>query len=153
MDLLKLISPDVCRVPIEVDDRRGVIRELVAHLAGLGLVDDVDGITDVVWEREMQRTTGIGEGLAVPHGRCPTLKELAIALGVPSKPVDFQSFDRKPVQFVVLVLSPPDAISDHIQVLGGISRLMADAGFRRSAFAAGSPDELSELFRSALANA
>ena len=146
MDLLSLISPEVCRIPIEAGDRRGVIQELIEHLDKLGLIDDVDHITEIVWEREMQRTTGIGEGLAVPHGRCPTLDKLTIAMGVPAQPVDFQSFDRKPVQFVALVLSPADAITDHVQVLGAFSRLMADRNFRREAFAAKSPQALSDHF-------
>ncbi|MDG2424182.1 MAG: PTS sugar transporter subunit IIA [Phycisphaerales bacterium] len=146
MDLLKLISPEVCRIPMQSSDRQGAIIELVEHLAELGMVDDVDRIAKVVWEREMQRTTGIGEGLAVPHGRCPTLKKLIIAMGVPPQPIDFQSFDRKPVQFIVLVLSPEEAITDHVQVLGAISRLMANPGFRRQAFAAESTQALSDLF-------
>ncbi|MEE2907987.1 MAG: PTS sugar transporter subunit IIA, partial [Planctomycetota bacterium] len=117
MDLLKLISPEICCMPLKACDRRGVIQELVDHLAGLGMVKDADRIGEIVWEREMQRTTGIGEGLAVPHGRCPSLDKLMIAMGVPTQPIDFQSFDRKPVQFIVLVLSPEDAITDHVQVL------------------------------------
>lgn len=146
MDLLKLISPEICRVPLEAGDRRGVIQELIEHLAGLGLVKDSDRICEIVWEREMQRTTGIGEGLAVPHGRCPSLDKLMIAMGVLKQPVDFQSFDRKPVQFVVLVLSPEDAITDHVQVLGAISRLMGDPTFRRSAMSVDSANALSDLF-------
>lgn len=146
MDLLKLISPEICRIPLEARDRRSIIQELVEHLAELGMVADASRIGDIVWEREMQRTTGIGEGLAVPHGRCPSLDKLMIAMGVPSKPVDFQSFDRKPVQFVVLVLSPEDAITDHVQVLGAISRVMGDRSFRQRAIAVDSAQALSDLF-------
>ena len=91
MDLLKLISPDICLVPLEAIDRREAINALVCHLAEVGLVENPSAITEVVWEREMQRTTGIGEGLAVPHGRCPTIDKLVIAMGIPSEPVDFQS--------------------------------------------------------------
>ena len=150
MDLMKLINPEVCRVPLESTDRAGIIRELVAHLGSIGKVDDVDAITEIVWEREMQRTTGIGEGLAVPHGRCPKLEELVLAMGIPSQPIDFQSFDRKPVEFVVLVLSPADAITDHVQVLGAVSRLMGDRGFRQQAIDADSAESLSGLFLESL---
>ena len=153
MDLLKLISPDICLVPMEAKDRREAINAMVSHLAEAGLVENPAAITDVVWEREMQRTTGIGEGLAVPHGRCPTINKLVIAMGIPTEPIDFQSYDRKPVQFIVLVLSPPDAITDHIQVLGAISRLMSDAGFRKTAIQSQSATELSTHFCEALANA
>lgn len=150
MDLMKLITPEVCCVPLQSTDRAGTIRELVEHLSSIGMVDDADAITEIVWEREMQRTTGIGEGLAVPHGRCPSLKKLVLAMGIPSQPVDFQSYDRKPVEFIVLVLSPADAISDHVQVLGAISRLMGDHGFRSQAMAANSSEALSSLFLDSL---
>lgn len=150
MDLMKLINPDVCCVPLQSAERADIIRELVAHLGSIGKVDDVDAITEIVWEREMQRTTGIGEGLAVPHGRCPKLKKLVLAMGIPSQPVDFQSYDRKPVEFVVLVLSPADAITDHVQVLGAVSRLMGDRGFRKQAIAADSAESLSGLFLESL---
>ena len=119
-------------------------------LIDLGKVDDVDAITEIVWEREMQRTTGIGEGLAVPHGRCPKLEKLVLAMGIPSQPIDFQSFDRKPVEFVVLVLSPADAITDHVQVLGAVSRLMGDRSFRQQAIDADSAESLSGLFLESL---
>ena len=150
MDLMKLIKPEVCCVPLKSADRAGIIRELVEHLGGIGEVDNVDAITEIVWEREMQRTTGIGEGLAVPHGRCPSLKNLVLAMGIPSQPVDFQSYDRKPVEFVVLVLSPEEAISDHVQVLGAMSRLMVDRSFRNQAIASESDKALSDLFLDAL---
>ena len=150
MDLMKLINPEVCRVPLESTDRAGIIRELVAHLGSIGKVDDVDAITEIVWERELQRTTGIGEGLAVPHGRCPKLEKLVLAMGIPSQPIDFQSFDRKPVEFVVLVLSPADAITDHVQVLGAVSRLMGDRSFRQQAIDADSAESLSGLFLESL---
>ena len=150
MDLTTLISPDRCIVPLKATERRAVIEEMVSHLAHEGIVSDPDAVTEVVWARELERTTGIGEGLAVPHGRCPSLKSLAIALGVTSTPIDFQSFDRKPVRVVVLVLSPPDAITDHIQVLGAISRLMADRTFRRATLDCPSPETLSNHFQAGL---
>ena len=153
MDLMKLINPDICLIPLESTDRAGAIRELVEHLGSIVLIDDVEGITDIVWEREMQRTTGIGEGLAVPHGRCPKLDNMVLAMGVPNQPIDFQSYDRKPVEFVVLVLSPTDAITDHVQVLGAISRLMADSGFRKRAISATDPTSLCALFLDSLAKA
>ncbi len=150
MDLRTLISPDICRIPMQSSDRQSAIDELIDHLAALGKVKDPKRITKIVWEREMQRTTGIGEGLAVPHGRCPSLESLTIAMCVPAQPIDFQSFDKKPVQFIVLVLSPEEAITDHVQVLGAVSRLMADPGFRRRAFAVEDSQQLCDLFLESL---
>ena len=150
MDLTTLISPEHCIVPLRGTERRSIIEEMVHHLDRRGVVSDAKSIIEVVWAREMERTTGIGEGLAVPHGRCPSLKSLAIALGVTQSPVDFQSFDRKPVRVVILVLSPPDAITDHIQVLGAISRVMGKQSFRRGVLSCSSSQDLSDYFHAGL---
>ena len=102
-----------------------------------------------VWQREQQRTTGIGEGLAIPHGKCSCCAELHLAIGRPSEPMDFDSVDRKPVNLIVLLASPPDKTSDHIQALGRISRLAAIPAFREAAYHAETAEQLYELFRDA----
>jgi len=102
---------------------------------------------DTTWAREQERTTGIGEGLAVPHGRCDCIDRLVLAIGRTASPMDFQSFDHKPVRLVVLVLSPPDDTASHIQVLGGISRLLADRMTREAAYAAESAEALAHILQ------
>jgi mannitol/fructose-specific phosphotransferase system IIA component (Ntr-type) len=104
----------------------------------------------VVWEREQQRTTGIGEGLAIPHGKSNCSDQLVMAAGRPKEPIDFQSVDKKPVGLVILLASPPDKTAQHIQALGTISRLwISDPAFREAAFSAESDEELFKLFEKA----
>ena len=142
MQIESLISPDVIRVPLRANDRLGAIRELIELLAAQGLVSDVDAAVETTWAREQERTTGIGEGLAVPHGRCDCIDRLVLAIGLAETPIDFQSFDQKPVKLVVLVLSPPGDTASHIQVLGGISRMLSDRLTREAAYASESADAL-----------
>jgi fructose-specific phosphotransferase system IIA component len=147
MNLTDILSTATIRVPLKAADKRAAINELVDVLSAAGKITSADKLKDVVWEREQQRTTGIGEGLAIPHGKCNCSKELVMAIGIAATPIDFQSVDKKPVQMIVLLASPPDKTADHIQALGKISRLMSDAGFRAKAFAAKSAEELYGLFK------
>ena len=149
MQIKTLISPDIIRVPLAAEDRLGAIRELIELIGEQGLVSDVEAAIETTWAREQERTTGIGEGLAVPHGRCDCVDSLALAIGKPATPIDFQSFDQKPVQLIVLVLSPPDDTASHIQVLGGISRLMCDRMTREAAYQAETSEELAAVFQGA----
>ncbi|MCP4758497.1 MAG: PTS sugar transporter subunit IIA [Planctomycetes bacterium] len=150
MQIETLISPDVIRVPLRAEDRLSAIRELIELLGAQGVVSDTESAIETTWTREQERTTGIGEGLAVPHGRCRYVDHLVLAIGRPATPIDFQSFDQKPVQLVVLVLSPPEDTASHIQVLGGISRLLSDRLTREAAYSAKSAEELTAVLHGAI---
>jgi mannitol/fructose-specific phosphotransferase system IIA component (Ntr-type) len=102
-----------------------------------------------VWERETIRTTGIGMGLAIPHGKCATVPGLVLAIGKPSTPIEFGSLDKKPVELVILLISNPEKKDDHIQALGKISKIMTSPEFRQRAYAATTAPELYGLFREA----
>lgn len=147
MELSKLIALDRVRVPVRAADKHGVITELVDLLAETGGLLDRDAALDAVLKRESERTTGIGYGLAIPHGKSDGCKHLVMAAGKPAEPVDFQSLDRRPVTFVVLLVSPPDQTGPHIQALAKISRLMNIAEFRDAVDRAASAEELHAAIR------
>ncbi len=142
MELSKLLTTDHIRVPIDATDKQGVITALVDLLAETGDLTDRDAALDAVLKRESERTTGIGYGLAIPHGKSDGCKKLVMAAGKPIEPVDFQSLDKRPVTFVVLLISPPDQTGPHIQALAKISRLMNIEAFRQAVDKAGSAEEL-----------
>lgn len=149
MNITDILTPDAVKVPLLATGKRDIIDELVDLLAEAGLIDDPDALKQVVWEREQQRSTGIGEGLAIPHGKSNCSKNLVMAVGRPAKPIDFDAVDGQPVYLVVLLASPPDKTSEHIQALGKISRLMADPNFRVSAYGAESAEDMYRLFEQA----
>ena len=149
MNIRDILSPKAVKAPLQSTEKHAIIDELVDLLADAELIDDPDTLKSVVWEREQQRSTGIGEGLAIPHGKANCSNNLVIAIGRPSQPIEFGSVDRKPVQLVVLLASPPAKTADHIQALGKISRLMSKPEFREKSYAAESGEELFELFNSA----
>jgi len=149
MKIFDILSPKAIKVPLAATEKKAAIDELVDLIAVAGLITQPEELKRVVWEREQQRTTGIGEGLAIPHGKVSGSRNLVIAMGRPAQPIDFNSIDNKPVKLMVLLVSPPDKPSDHIQALGKISRLMADPKFRFAAYTAESAEALYELFRGA----
>jgi len=142
MELSKLITLDRVRVPIKATEKHGVITELIDLLAETNGLADRELALDAVIKRENERTTGIGYGLAIPHGKSAGCKKLVMAAGKPAQPVDFQSLDRRPVTFVVLLVSPPDQTGPHIQALAKISRLMNIEEFRAAVDKANTPQEL-----------
>jgi len=148
MNLLDILTPECIRAPLAAMDKRGVIDELVDVLAATKRVVDAAALKEAVWTRELTRTTGIGHGLAIPHGKSPGLPSLAMAIGKPAKPMDFQAIDGQPVRLIVLLASPPDRTSDHIQALARISRLMTMDDFRNRIYAATTAGEIYDLLKS-----
>ena len=149
MSILDLITNESMVVPLVASDKQQAIDSLMDHLAATSNLDDVEELKHLVWTRENQRSTGIGNGLAIPHGKCDSISKLVLVIGVLAEPIEFDSVDGKPVKMIALLLSPCDKIAEHIQALGKISRLMNDGEFRNSAYCCQSSDELFELVRSA----
>ncbi len=152
MKLLDILNPASIKAPLSSTDKRGVINELVDLLAmpaggSPSRVTDAQALKDAVWARETTRTTGIGHGLAIPHGKCGGVSDLAMAIGKPAAPIDFAAIDEKPVSLVVLLASPSDRTTDHIQALAKVSRLILMQDFREAIYNAGSADEIYRLLQ------
>ncbi len=147
MKISDILSPQAVKVPLVATDKKALIDELVDLLVSAGLIEDPDRLKHVVWEREQQRSTGIGDGLAIPHGKSACSRQLVMAVGRPAQPVEFNSVDGRKVQLVVLLASPPDRTADHIQALGKVSRMMSDPRVRQAAYTAESAQALYKLFK------
>ena len=142
MELSKLVTLDRVRVPIQATEKHAAIAELIDVLSETGGLTDRDAALEAVLKREAERTTGIGYGLAIPHGKSSGCTQLVMASGKPAEPIDFQSLDRRPVTFMVLLVSPPDQTGPHIQALAKISRLMNIEEFRNAVDKATTAEEL-----------
>ncbi len=145
MRLTEILKPQNIKVPLESTSKAAAIAELVEMLAANGEVTDAKKVLDAVLEREGTRTTGIGNGLAIPHGKCTGTDHLVMAIGRPGTPVDFQAIDGRPVNLIWLLASPPDKTGPHIHALARISRLMTIDKFRHSMMQAKTPQEAFDL--------
>ena len=132
MRLTDILKPQNIKVPLESAAKADAIGELVNLLAANGEVTDAKKVLDSVLEREATRTTGIGNGLAIPHGKCTGTDHLIMAIGRPKTPIDFQAIDGRPVNLIWLLTSPPDKTGPHIHALARISRLMTIDRFRQA---------------------
>lgn len=142
MRLTEILKPQNIKVPLEAKTKAEAISELVSLLAANGEVSDPKQVLDAVLDREATRTTGIGNGLAIPHGKCNGAAHLSMAIGRPSVPIDFQAIDGRPVNLIWLLTSPPDKTGPHIHALARISRLMTIDKFRAALASAKSAQEL-----------
>lgn len=140
------LRPACLRVPLSADTKRGVIEELVDALVAAGLVSDRERTVRAVWERETMRTTGIGNGVAIPHGRCAAAGEIVLAVGIAPRGVDFDSIDHQPAHVIVLLISPAEKTGAHIQALARISRLLSNDAFRKRLSALTNPEEVCRAF-------
>jgi fructose-specific phosphotransferase system IIA component len=147
MKLLDILKADCITAPLRATNKQGAIYELVELLGARGQVKQPAALKEAVWTREMTRSTGIGLGLAIPHGKSAGVDHPAIAIGKPATPMEFQSIDAKPVKLIILLASPPDKTSDHIQALAHISRLMNLEEFRHQVYSAATAEEIYALFK------
>lgn len=148
MILTQILQPACVRVPLQGKDKKSVIIELVDLLDANGLLLDKNVALDAVLAREQTRSTGIGSGIAVPHGKCNAVKELVMTIGIAHDPIDFESVDGKPVTIVILLVSPADQTGPHIQALAKVSRLMLDERFKQGLEKAESAEQVYELLSS-----
>ena len=142
MRLSDILKIQTIKVPLLAKNKIDAITELVGVLAAAGEVKDAQILLRSVLERESTRTTGIGNGLAIPHGKCTGVDHLVVAIGKPDTPIDFESIDKRPVNLIVLLASPPDQTGPHIQALARISRLMNVEAFRQAVRAAASAQQV-----------
>ncbi len=130
MTLMQILQPGCVKAPLAGSNKEEVITELVDLLDASGALLDRNVVLEAVLAREQTRSTGIGSGIAIPHGKCSGVSELVMAIGIAPDPVDFDSIDGKGVSIIVLLASPLDRTGPHIQALARISRLMLDDEFK-----------------------
>jgi len=145
MILTQILQPTCVKVPLDSNDKDSAITEMVDLLAAANQIEDRDTVLEAVLIREQTRSTGIGSGIAIPHGKCSGVKELVMAIGIAKTPLEFDSIDQKPVSIIVLLASPTDRTGPHIQALARISRLMLDDKFKEQLQNSGSAEEVYDL--------
>ncbi|MHC4498011.1 MAG: PTS sugar transporter subunit IIA [Planctomycetota bacterium] len=145
MTLTQILQPTCIKAPLESKDKKSVITELVDLLDASHLLLDRTMALEAVVAREQTRSTGIGSGIAIPHGKCKAVKELVMAIGIAHEPIDFESVDGKPVTIVILLVSPVDQTGPHIQALARISRLMLDEEFKHELETSESPEQVYDI--------
>lgn len=149
--LADLLSPDRVIIPLESTDKLDLIGELCAHLASVsGASAEEEEIRAAVLEREAVLSTGIGGGIAVPHGKSEAIgDDLVLVAGTTREPVDFDALDARPVRLILLLVGPESAAGLHVKMLARISRVLRSRRVRERLIAADSPDAFLAILRDA----
>lgn len=132
MKIMDFLKPEAVTANIQAKDKDGAIKELVDLLYKAGGIKDREKLVKILMNREALGSTGIGQGVGIPHGKSEGVMELVAAFGLSQKGVNFDSLDGEPVHIFFLLVAPHDSAGPHLKALARISRLLKDRIFRES---------------------
>jgi len=131
MRLTDVLHKDLIQIPLNGKDRDASIKELIKVLISKSSITNEKSIFQAVIDREKIMTTGVGNGIAIPHCKHQDSPDFAVALGINPEGLDFESIDKKPVKIVFLLVGPENNPGLHIKLLSRISRLMSNEELRQ----------------------
>ncbi|MDD5688176.1 MAG: PTS sugar transporter subunit IIA [Elusimicrobia bacterium] len=131
MKIMDFLSKDCILSELKGKTKAEVILELVNILAKNKLTKSVDKTIEAIMKRESTGSTGIGQGVAIPHAKSDSVSKIVASLGISKTGIDFDSLDGEPVYIVFLMVTPPDSTSEHLQAIAKISCLLKNKLFRQ----------------------
>ncbi|MCW9706665.1 PTS sugar transporter subunit IIA [Fodinibius salsisoli] len=147
MNIFSLLESQTVLPNLDVKDKTEILHRLVAALEGKVSEEASEKILKAVIEREEIMSTGVGKGLAIPHGKTAAVEQTYAAFAVLKEPVDYEAIDHKPVNMVFLLVGPQSSNSLHIKMLSRISRLMNNSDFRKRLRECTTSEEIIEQFK------
>ncbi|HOJ98036.1 MAG TPA: PTS sugar transporter subunit IIA [Termitinemataceae bacterium] len=142
MNLKTVLNKDLIRLNLKGTTKEEIINELLDILVQNGKIKDREAAYTAIMEREQKMSTGMKHGIAIPHGKSPTIQELVACIGISEKPVDFDALDHEPCRIFIMTLSPIDKTGPHLQFLAEISLLFKSSEKRAQILAAKTPEEV-----------
>jgi mannitol/fructose-specific phosphotransferase system IIA component (Ntr-type) len=145
MKLADILREDRVSTSLQGKQRREVIEELLGLLAGSEEILDHGGFSRAIEEREALESTGIGNGIGIPHGITNAVRGVVCAVGVSQKGIDYPSMDGKPVNIVFLLGVPKEEAREYLNILARICKCFRDGALKRAVLKATSPQEILKL--------
>ncbi len=145
MKITELLTKHTIKLQLDSQQKEGVIEELVTVLDTAGKLNDKEGYKAAVINREKQSSTGIGEGIAIPHAKTASVKEPAIAFGRSTAGVDYESLDAQPSHLVFMIAATEGANNTHLEALSRLSTLLMREEIRKQLLEAATEDEIIEI--------
>lgn len=145
MTIREILRPDAIAIDLAAANKKEALLELV------DLVDKAYGTSDkkiivkILTDRENLGSTGIGQGLAIPHGKTDQVDKLIAAMGISKKGVNFEALDGEPVYIFFMLLAPKDSAGPHLKALARISRLLRDSYFCKQLRACTTPEKIHQM--------
>lgn len=146
MKITDFLTKQVIILELNSTEKYQVIDELINLFVSDPRVTDIENVRKSVIEREMIMSTGVGKGVAVPHGKSDSIKDVIVAFGRSSVGIDYEAIDNKPVYLFFLIVGRNDMVSQHIKLISRISKMMNKDDFRNLLLNATSVDEIYNIF-------
>jgi PTS system nitrogen regulatory IIA component len=145
MQISELLNPEAIVADMQAKDKGRALTELTEALVAAEPSLKKDAVLAVLQEREKLGSTGIGDGVAIPHGKLAGIPELKLAFGRSSGGVDFESMDGQPAHLFFLLIAPEESVSVHLKTLARISKLLKDSMVRRKLMDASSQGDIYQI--------
>lgn len=146
MKITELLKRDTVIMNLTASDKEAVIDELVEKLNGANRLNSKAEFKEAILKRESQSTTGIGEGIAIPHAKTKAVKQPAICFGRSVSGINYESLDGQPAHLFFMIAASEGANNTHLETLSRLSTLLMDEGFRKQLLEAKDEEELLRLF-------
>jgi len=143
--LSEILDADLILFPLKAESKEEVISTLIDVLYKKGKISDPQLALKAVLDREKLMSTGVGRGVALPHGKCANIEDVYVAVGVSPVGIDFEAVDEQPVHVFVLLVTPENFPSKHLKLLSKFSRMLNSAKCREEVLDATSPQEILEV--------
>ena len=147
MALLDLVEENIIKTPLVGTSKHEILSELVEVLEKAGKITQPQGVMDALLAREDLGSTGLANGIAVPHAKTADVSDLTLAIGLAPDGVDFDSLDGIPSKLFFMLLAPPDKSGPHIEALSEIAKITKSKAFCRMILSAEDAKEVEEIFK------
>ena len=148
MTIREILDPKAVKIDLDATDKKSALTELVDVLSEVYGLEDKKNILRALIDRENLGSTGIGQGIAIPHGKADKCKNLIAVFGISKKGVNFEALDGELVYVFFLLLAPKEAAGPHLKALARISRLLRDSYFCKQLRAAKTSQQVHEMLLS-----
>jgi PTS system nitrogen regulatory IIA component len=145
MNLKTVLTKETIALHLKGTTKEEIINELLDILAEAKKIQDRDAAFNAVMDREQKMSTGMKHGIAIPHGKSTTIRDLVACIGISDNPVDFDSLDHEPCRIFIMTLSPVEKTGPHLQFLAEISLLFKSAEKRQEILNASSPETVLQI--------
>jgi PTS system nitrogen regulatory IIA component len=145
MNLKTVLTTETIKLGLKGSTKEEIINELLDVLVAANKIQDRQAAYNAVMDRENKMSTGMKHGIAIPHGKSPTIGDLVACIGISEKPVDFDSLDHEPCRIFIMTLSPVEKTGPHLQFLAEISLLFKSSEKRQEILNATSAEAVAKI--------
>ncbi|MDA3808983.1 MAG: cation:proton antiporter [Spirochaetaceae bacterium] len=146
-NIKKYLNKNLINVSLKGEDKLSIITELIDMAISEGVITDRELVLTAILEREKSMSTGLDNGIAIPHAKCNASDNIILVVGLKKEGIDFDSLDSKPSKLFFLIISPKAQVGPHIQLMAEIGRKMINENIREQIISATSADEIIKIFK------